>query len=156
MVVALLFFAMLHNPRKISVKELTFYEFEQFEIAFKHIMSVAICYDKYKNHTDFTKIRIGRDPKSGMGERVPTAYFAMAMELAQFLAKKYDDVTPMSALSTVFTPINKPKAIRWLIEYCYAHKVQPRAFEITSLVWVQHDYYKPIPTHVTIEYGAAS
>lgn len=131
-------------------------EYELLETAYKHIQAVALGYDKYKNPTDFQKIRIGIDRESGRGETVPRAYFPMASELARVLSKEFDDITPLSAIAHAFSPMNKDKAIKWLFQYCIKNRVQPSEFEIRGFVWVDHNAIRSYVPHTSVEYTAGA
>lgn len=135
-------------------EDLTEYELEQFETAYKHIQSVALGYDKYKNPTDFSKIRIGMDRESGKGETVPRVYFPMASELARVLSKEFEGITPIAAIAHAFTPLYKEKAIKWLFTYCVKNRVQPSEFAVNGYVWIDHNAMKSYVPHTSVEYTA--
>lgn len=131
-------------------------EYGLLETAYKHIQAVALGYDKYKNPTDFSKIRIGLDPETGRGESVPRAYFPMASELARALSKDFEGITPIAAIAHAFCPGNKDKAIKWLFQYCVRNRVQPSEFAISGYVWVDDRATASYIPHTSIEYAAGA
>lgn len=136
------------------MREPTQKEYEALENAYKHIQTVSLGYDKYKSNTDFSKIRIGMNKETGHGEKVPTAYFAMASELARVLSKEFEGITPISAIAYSFSPMYKDRAIKWLFSYCMKNRVQPSEFEINGYVWIDDRSHKTYIPHTSVSYTA--
>lgn len=117
------------------MRVLTKYEQDQFDIAFKHILSLSAMQNE---STELYMLRHGNNGETP----IPKAYHELSESLGGF-----------NKVKDLFCYLYREQAIKWLIKYCFQNAIQPSSFEIIGSVRkinISHQYI-----HQEIKYSSA-